>query len=115
MNTPEFTKYVENIRHIFPDCADISGKRIMLKVDSVPSRSDKEFLAWYHTRGIIVYPGVPNTTVVLQEMDQSYGGFKTGFYVSLASLVQHRLKTASASCQTQMCASDYGMLVFGRK
>jgi hypothetical protein len=42
MNTPEFMKYVKNIRYIFPDCADISGKRIMLKVDSGPGRSNKE-------------------------------------------------------------------------
>jgi hypothetical protein len=41
MNTPEFMKYVLNIRHIFPDRADINGKRIMLKVDSGPDRSDK--------------------------------------------------------------------------
>jgi hypothetical protein len=71
MNTPEFRKYVLNIRHIFPDCADIDGKRIMLKVDSGPGRSDKEFLAWCHAQGIIVYLGVPNTTAALQEMDQS--------------------------------------------
>jgi hypothetical protein len=113
MNTPEFMKYVENIRHIVTDCADISGKRIMLKVDSGPGRSDKEFLAWCRARGIIIYPGVPNTTAVSQEMDQSYGGFKTGFYVSLASLVEHRLKTASASGQPHMGAADYGMLIFG--
>jgi hypothetical protein len=48
-------------------------------------------------------------------MDQSYGGFKTGYYVSLAALVDHRLKTASASGQPQMGAADYGMQIFGRK
>jgi hypothetical protein len=42
-----------------------------LKVDSGPGRSDKEFLAWCHAQGIIVYLGVPNTTAALQEMDQS--------------------------------------------
>jgi hypothetical protein len=115
MNTPEFMKYVENIRHIFPDCADISDKRIMLKVDSGPGRSNKELLAWCRARGIIVYPGVPNTTAVSQEMDQSSGGFKTGFYASLASLVESRLKTTSASGQPHMGAADYGMLIFGGK
>ena len=87
----------------------------MLKVNSGPGRSNKEFLAWCCARGIIVYPGVPNTTAVLQEMDQSYGGFKTGFYVSLASLVEHRLKSASASGQPQMGTADYGMVIFGGK
>jgi hypothetical protein len=115
MNTPEFKKYVENIRHIFPDFADISGKRIMLKVDSGPGRSNKEFLAWCHARGIIVYPGAPNTTAVLQETDQSYGGFRSSFYVSLALLVESCLKTATASGQPQMGAADYGMLIFDGK
>jgi hypothetical protein len=48
-------------------------------------------------------------------MDQSYGGFKTGYYVSLAALVEHRVKTASASGQPQMVAADYVMLIFGGK
>jgi hypothetical protein len=80
----------------------------MLKVNSGPGRSDKEFLAWCRARGIIVYLGVPNTTAIEQDMDQSY-------YVSLAALVEHRLKTASASGQQQMGAADYVMLIFGRK
>jgi hypothetical protein len=40
---------------------------------------------------------------------------KTGFYVSLASLVESHLKTASASGQPQMGAADYGMLIFHGK
>jgi hypothetical protein len=72
MNTPEFMKYVENIQLIFPDCANINGKGIMLKVDSGPGRSNKEFLAWCHAQGIIVYLGVLNTMAVSQEMHQSY-------------------------------------------
>jgi hypothetical protein len=72
-----------------------------------------DFLAWCRARGIIVCPGVPNTAAVSQELDQAYGGFKTGFYVSLASLVEHRLKTASASGQPRMGPADYGMLIFG--
>jgi hypothetical protein len=87
----------------------------MLKVDSGPRRSDKEFLAWCRACGIIVYPGAPNTTAVSQEMDQSHGAFKIGYYVSLAALVEHRLKTASALGQPQMGAADYGMLIFGGK
>jgi hypothetical protein len=39
--------------------------------------------------------------------------FESGYYVSLAALVEHRLKTASASGQPQMGAADYGMLIFG--
>ena len=35
--------------------------------------------------------------------------------MSLAALVEHRLKTASASGQPQMGAADYRMLIFGGK
>ena len=111
MSTPEFMKYVENIGHIFPECADIIGKRIILKVDSVPVRSDKEFLDWCRACWIIVEPGVTKTTSVLQEIDQSYVGFKKGLYASIASLVGDRLKTANGSGQPQMGLSDYGMLM----
>ena len=109
MSTPEFMKYVENIGHIFPECADIIGKRIMLKVDSVPVRSDKEFLDWCGARWIIVETGVTKTTSVLQEIYQSYGGFKTGFCASIASLVGDRLKDANGSGQPHMGAPDYGV------
>jgi hypothetical protein len=37
------------------------------------------FLAEVRTLGFIIYPGVPNTTAVTQETDQSYGPFKTQF------------------------------------
>jgi hypothetical protein len=46
-------------------------------------------------------------------LDQAHGGFKTGFCVSLALPVEHRLKTASASSQPRMGPADCGMLIFG--
>jgi hypothetical protein len=67
-----------NIRHIFKDLVDIPGMRVMIKVNSGPGRSDLKFLAWRRTHEVIVYPGVPITTAVSQEMDQAYGGIKTG-------------------------------------
>ena len=70
MNTPEY------IRHTSLDYTEISDERIMLKVDSGIGRSDKEFLAWWHIRGIIILPAVPNTSAVSQVMDQSYGGLQ---------------------------------------
>jgi hypothetical protein len=69
----------------------------MLKVNwKLVGPASKESLAWCHACGIIVYLGFPNTTAVSQEIDQSYyGGFKTGFYVSLALLVESSLEPAS--------------------
>ena len=108
-------KYLENIRHILPECADISDKRIMLKVDSGPDRSDKKFLAWCRALGITFYTCVPNTTIVLQEMDKSYGGFKIGFYASLALLAEYRLKTSNGSGQPHIGVTDYWIVTFGGK
>ena len=106
---------MENIQNIFSEYAYISGKKIMLKVDSGPSRSNKEFLDCCRSRGIIFYPGAPNTTSVSKDMDQSYRAFKTGFYASLASLVEYRLKTDNGSGHLQMSVSEYEMLIFGGK
>ena len=87
----------------------------MFKVKSGPGGPNKEFLAWCHAHGIIIYLGVPKTNAVLQEMDQSYGGFKTGFYGSIFLLVKDHLKTANGYGQTYMGESDYVILVVGRK
>jgi hypothetical protein len=40
-------------------------------------------------QGVCIFPGVPNTTAVTQEMDQRYGPFKTGFNQSLEKLQAH--------------------------
>ena len=86
-----------------------------MKVNSEPDRSNSELLDLCRAYEIIVYLGVPNTTAVLQEMDKSYGGFKTGFYVSISSIVEHRLKTSNGVGQPQMGVEDYRMLVFSGK
>ena len=41
--------------------------------------------------GFVLYPGVPNTTHVTQEMDQNYGPFKTQFLSNLDLIVDARL------------------------
>ena len=64
---------------LFPDAQDVRGKRVIMKADSGPGRMELGFLAEARTLGFIIYPGVPNTTAVTQETDQSYGPFKTQF------------------------------------
>ena len=81
------------------ECAHISVKRIMLKVKLGHGRPNKEFLAWCHALVIIVHLGVSNTTSALQDMDKSYGGFKTGFYASLDFIVEHCVRTANGPGQ----------------
>ena len=81
MNEIEFEIYVEdNLIRLYPDAADLPGKRVMIEVDSGPGQMNYKLLAMMQARGsFYLYPCVPNTTAVTQETDQSYGLFKTTF------------------------------------
>ena len=84
MDEREFRSYFLNsIVPLFPDAQDVRGKRVIMKVDSGPGRMELGFLAEARTLGFTIYPGVPNTTAVAQETDQSYGPFKTQFQKKL--------------------------------
>ncbi|KAL7481398.1 LOW QUALITY PROTEIN: hypothetical protein ACHAW6_007078 [Cyclotella cf. meneghiniana] len=92
MDEREFMSYFLNsIMPLFPDAQDVPGKRVIMKVDSGPGRMEIGFLAEARTLGFIIYPGVPNTTAVTQETDQSYGPFKTLFQKNLKILSDSRL------------------------
>jgi hypothetical protein len=92
MNERKFRSYFLNsIVPLFPDAQDVKGKRVIMKVDSGPGRMELGLLVEARTLGIIVYPGVPNTTAVTQETDQSYGPFKTQFQKNLKILSDSRL------------------------
>ena len=63
---------------------------MIIKVDSGPGRTNLEMLAYMRAVGVYCYPGVPNTTHVSQETDQSYGIFKSVFRENLEILSQAR-------------------------
>ena len=111
MDEAEFEKYVKNsIMPLYPDALDIPGKRVMVKVDSGPGRLNVSLLAQLRERGWYLYPGVPNTTAVLQETDRNYGPFKTQFRKNLETIVDVRLAAKeSVSLQPWLV----GMIVFG--
>jgi diketogulonate reductase-like aldo/keto reductase len=62
-----------------------------------PGRKDPGLLAWCIQQGVVIYPSVPNTTRVTQEMDQVYGGFKTDYRKSLQQLVTQEGKLVDAN------------------
>jgi len=86
MDAEEFRKYVKSVRFLYPDCSDTKGKRICIKCDMGPGQKDPALLAWCIQQGVVIYPSVPNTTHVTQEMDQVYGSFKTDYRKSLQEL-----------------------------
>eukprot|EP00804_Cyclotella_cryptica_P024959 CCRYP_015507-RC/>CCRYP_015507-RC protein AED:0.06 eAED:0.04 QI:0/0/0/1/0/0/2/0/553 len=99
MDEREFRSYFLNsIVPLFPDAEDVTGKRVIIKVDSGPGRMELGFLAEARTLGFIIYPGVLNTTAVTQETDQSYGPFKTQFKKKLKILSDSRLIGNYSTC-----------------
>lgn len=82
--------------------------RVIVKVDSGPGRTNIEMLAYLRVVGIYCVPGVPNTTHVSQETDQSYGLFKTVFRINLETLSQARFDRKKT-----LQVHDLPLLVFG--
>ena len=55
---------------IYPDAADVDGRSVIINIDLGPGRTNMELLALLRIRGILLYPGVPKTTSVSQEIDK---------------------------------------------
>ena len=65
------------VDRLYPDAADMPGKRVLIKIDGGPGRMDINSLAELRSRGIFLFPGVQNTTQLTQETDQNFGLFKS--------------------------------------
>jgi len=90
MNEADLEKYVmAAILPLYPDAADVPGRRVLIKVDSGPGRMNTQMLARLRIRGVYFVPGVPNSTHVTQETDQNYGLFKSIYRKNLDVLTQH--------------------------
>ena len=62
---------------MYPDAADIQGKRVVIKIDIGPGRIQIDMLLYSKLIVIYLYPTVPNATAVQQETDQNYGLFQS--------------------------------------
>jgi hypothetical protein len=72
MDDQEFSEYLKkSIMKLFPDAAPMRGRWVVIKCDSGPGRLNPDLLAFLRFHGFILYPGVPNTTAVTQETDQT--------------------------------------------
>jgi len=109
MNSVELEKYTRcSILPLYPDIADVEGKRVILKVDSGPGRMNLEMLAALRIQGLYLVPGVPNTTGKTQETDQNYGPFKGSFRANIRTLSQARFDNGMP-----IQVTDIPLLVFG--
>ena len=95
---------------LWPDAAPVKGKWVVIKVDSGPGRINTHLLAFLRFHGFILYPGVPNTTAVTQEMDQSYGPFQTAIQTNLQLIINERLRIDATR---SLLPWIVGLVVFG--
>jgi hypothetical protein len=111
MTKDEFEEYLKNsIITLYPDAADVPGKRVILKADSGPGRTNTDLMAYLRVRGFYFLPGLPNSTHVTQEMELLIGEVKSVFYNNLEKLTR--------GCLLRRCAVLSGaeivrLLLFG--
>jgi hypothetical protein len=113
MNGKEFANYMLNCYlTLYPDAADLPGKRVCVLVDGGPGRTNTEMLASLRLSGLLLFPsGPPNTTHVLQIMDMLFGLFKTHYFENLETLWLERL--ADLTVNSTVTRNDLGLLMFG--
>ncbi len=81
-------------------------------MDSGLGRSNLDLLVRLKLLGFVLYPGVPNTTHVMQETDRNYGPFKNKFVSNLDIMVSEQIMAQkSLSLQPKLV----GLPVFGEE
>jgi hypothetical protein len=91
MDEEEIFEYVQkSIMRLYPDAVHKKGKWVCIKCNSGPGCLNADLLAYMRFHGFRLYPGVPNTTAVIQEMDQSHGPFQSKLHTNLQVLIDKR-------------------------
>jgi hypothetical protein len=110
MDAVEFSKYLLGlVKTLYPDVSDLPHRRVIVKCDSGPGRENLEMLAQLRVLGVYLFPSVPNSSSVTQEMDQLYSLFKSIVRRNLEILFDARLRASKSSVGRE----DVGLLVFG--
>jgi hypothetical protein len=114
---------------LWPDAADIPGKRVLYMIDGGPGRLDEGALAHSRSRGTSLFPGVQNTTQVTQETYQNCSHFKCNVRSNIAALTadlvseysrqlaHHQadpLDCRAPSNMPQLGREHYGLILSGR-
>ena len=78
MDDTTFEKYIINLSiAIFPYAKDLSVLKVLVNIDIGPGRSNFNLLEILRLCGYCLYPEVPNSTSVSQEIDRNCSIFKT--------------------------------------
>ena len=111
MDDEEFFEYVKkSIMKLYPDAAPVRGRWVVIKCDSGPGRLNPDLLAFLRFHGFILYPGVPNTTAVTQETDQSYGPFQSAVRTNLQLIIDERIRI---NAPRSLSPWIVGLVIFG--
>jgi len=111
MDEAHFEKYITDLLAVlYPDCADSKGKRVVFKVDHGPGQSNVKLLVHLRARGCYLFPSVPNSSSVSQEMDQIFDLFKTLMRGNVEKLHSALMKIG---CSVSLGRDDCCMIVFG--
>ena len=111
MDEDNFFEYIQNsIMQLYPNAAPVKGQWVCIKCDSGPGRVNMELLAYLQFHGFLLFPGVPNTMAMTQEMDQSYGPFQSKLRSNLEVIINERLH---AEKPTTLAPWIVGLFVFG--
>ena len=88
-----FEKYIfTHIVPIYPTVKDDAVLHIVLKVDNESKRMGRKLLVNLKLCEFVIYAKEPNTTSVLQDMDQICGPFNSQFFLNLADVADSRFK-----------------------
>ncbi len=111
MDDDEFFEYLQKlIMKLYPNAAPVKGPWVVIKCDSGLGRLNPTLLAYLRYHGFILYPGVPNTTAVTQEMDQSYGPFQSAVRTNLQLIIDEHI---AADKPRTLSPWMVGLVVFG--
>jgi hypothetical protein len=112
MNNEEFERYIDNsIVLLFPDLEDTPGNCILLKFESEGGCNLQDLLNKCWFRGVYIYPGLPNSTSMQQEMDINFYGLFKG-------VVWRNPAKIAMTCYTKeitmsLGTSTFGLIVYG--
>ena len=82
--------YLSKFSNLYPGLRDEIRNRFLFKTDSGPGRSNCDVNFTAKVNGIYIYPGVPNTSEVTQEMDQLFAYFKSLMERNRRRIVQEK-------------------------
>ncbi len=108
--TSEILKsYCLYLTQLYPDVADEPGKRLFIKLDNAVGRNNTGMNFVARQYGIYIYPACPNTSEGSQEMDQSFGKFKSLTEINRVKIAELRANQGEAGATIL----DVPYIIFG--